>query len=416
MKIDDININYDTCSFTESMIISDIHDLSKKIKNRGGIITADTVFLYVPNVDPHLTSSERRLHKRKRFQEKWGINDRARPTVRRSKESGTECLWKHKKLLELIKKEYKVKPLFQFKGNVYLRGRHCAIDFTSDENELMLKFFFDKNKIKIDREKLACSGQYQFERKNMVNENGVILTSISICPNDIKTYPLMLYSDSFEDISKNYPKTIAEKTQELIEKMKDDVVGKTIFLSGNPGTGKSYLIKCIAKEVKDYYAPVLISQAEQFFSNITNYYQLIDIMQNESRLMLIFEDVGKLFAKNNPYESIQTISTMLNLTDGLIGCSRDDIFIFTFNQDIGELEDAVIRQGRCLANMKFALFTAEEGIQWLIDNGIDKKTACEKVSRKGEESSISLATLYGILLEFSQVKTQDKEKRKLGFE
>ena len=59
------------------------------------------------------------------------------------------------------------------------------------------------------------------------------------------------------------------------------------------------------------------------------------------------------------------LSRLLNLTDGLLGQGRDVLVAVTTNEDLARLHPAVVRPGRCLAQIEADRMPAVEAAAWL---------------------------------------------------
>ena len=146
------------------------------------------------------------------------------------------------------------------------------------------------------------------------------------------------------DVSKNYNDDIP------YEKMKKLVGGDgkaLILLYGEPGTGKSSIIKTLINDVQNkkfiYFDPNLLN-------GISND-KLISYMESNKNSVFIIEDCEKLLAdrdKGNPF-----LNSMLNLTDGIIGETFKIKFVCTFNCDISKIDKAVLRKGRLSLKYEF---------------------------------------------------------------
>jgi hypothetical protein len=59
------------------------------------------------------------------------------------------------------------------------------------------------------------------------------------------------------------------------------------------------------------------------------------------------------------------MSRLLNLTDGILGHGLRVLLLITTNEPIRGLHPAVVRPGRCLADVQFRPFTRAEAEAWL---------------------------------------------------
>jgi hypothetical protein len=123
------------------------------------------------------------------------------------------------------------------------------------------------------------------------------------------------------------------------------------------------------------------------------------------RIMFVFEDCGKLLSMESSMESPQIESLLLNISDGLIGSGREDIFLFTFNFEIGKIPDAIRRPGRMLGEIEFEALSGGEINRFFCSVGQE--------DRLYPSTPMTLAQLYAEAFGRQDVSVQ--EKRKVGF-
>jgi hypothetical protein len=100
--------------------------------------------------------------------------------------------------------------------------------------------------------------------------------------------------------------------------------------------------------------------------------------------VLILEDTGELLTPDAKAVIGQGLSRFLNVVDGLIGQGLRVLVLVTTNEPIRKLHPAVARPGRCAANIEFDSFTPEEASTWLAAHG----------AADGAGTSMTLAELY----------------------
>jgi hypothetical protein len=97
--------------------------------------------------------------------------------------------------------------------------------------------------------------------------------------------------------------------------------------------------------------------------------------------LLLLEDCDELIGADAKRASGQALSRLLNLTDGLLGQGRRVLVAITTNEDVRSLHPAVVRPGRCLAQIEVGPLDPAEAAAWL---GSDRDVA----------SPLTLADLY----------------------
>ena len=89
---------------------------------------------------------------------------------------------------------------------------------------------------------------------------------------------------------------------------------------------------------------------------------------------------------------------LLNLADGILGQIKPMYFLITTNEPFSKLAPAIIRDGRCLAQVSFPNFSQEDIALWSIQTG---NTPPDGLTNKDD---VSLASLYATHIEAVQPK------------
>ena len=168
------------------------------------------------------------------------------------------------------------------------------------------------------------------------------------------------------------------------------------LLYGKPGTGKSTYIRHLIKECgndkrKFIYVP------SKLFEDFTDPTILPFLLRNKGCVFII-EDCENLVTVDDGIRS-DSITDLLNMTDGLLADALNIKIICTFNTDYEKIDDALMRPGRCRCKYEFNLLDKTKA------NKVAKKFGLGKVDK-----DISLAELFNPELDFVEEK-----KRKIGF-
>jgi hypothetical protein len=81
--------------------------------------------------------------------------------------------------------------------------------------------------------------------------------------------------------------------------------------------------------------------------------------------MLVLEDCDELIRAESKERAGQALSRLLNLTDGMLGQGLDVMVCLTTNEDLARLHPAVVRPGRCLAEIEVGALDPDEASAWL---------------------------------------------------
>jgi hypothetical protein len=256
-----------------------------------------------------------------------------------------------------------------------------------------------------------------FERKTEDNKISVSFTSIGKS-GTYQTYNRQIEAPSFNEIVGNYN----GDTLKSIIKLKDGNMehsGKLLLFHGEPGTGKTYMIRALARHLKEKCDFFYILDPEQLFNNMSYMTSLIledgkNEVENPNGIthtnceakykFIILEDADEFITEDAKSRTGQALSRLLNISDGFIGQGLKIIFLVTTNEPLNKVNRALSREGRCGAIIKFNKLSKEESIKWL-----DKREIKNQVSK-----DMTIADLYSMINE-KRIGTNEMKEKKVGF-
>ena len=187
--------------------------------------------------------------------------------------------------------------------------------------------------------------------------------------------PKLISAPEWSEIEGNYaPGARAELARLMATRSLDG--GRLILWQGPPGTGKTYALRALARAWRSWCDLHVVVDPDVFFGEGSSY--LMDILFLEPRRdahgvpkarLLVLEDAGELVAAQARAETGQALSRLLNVTDGLLGQGLDLCTLITTNEPLDQLHPAVLRPGRCAAQVHIPPLDVATADTWLQSRG-----------------------------------------------
>ena len=197
------------------------------------------------------------------------------------------------------------------------------------------------------------------------------------------------------DVSLNYNDDFKSEYDKLIEFLNSRESGLAL-LWGIAGTGKTSLIRHLITNYPKEYILIPPGMMPHMGSP-----EFVSFIIGHKNSVFILEDCEQLLVDRQFNQFNNGISTILNMSDGLLSDIFNLKFICTFNSEISAIDKALTRPGRCYCNYEF------------------KPLNKDKVKKLAEVNNIDLPEIKDMVLAdlFNnnfETKTE-KENKKIGF-
>ncbi len=225
-----------------------------------------------------------------------------------------------------------------------------------------------------------------------------------------------LDAPTWESIASHYTAGVRSRLDGLMTMSPPAAGGRLLLWHGQPGTGKTTAIRALARSWSGWCSTIYVVDSDKFLGSA--HYLLSVLLEAEDDgdsgseagpdaapdgaghwRLLVLEDADELLRVDAKREAGQALSRLANVADGFLGQGVRVLVLITTNEPLGRLHPAVIRPGRCLAEVEFTPMTAAESAAFLgpgHGRSADGLTLAELFERRGDLSRVatgaSLAT------------------------
>ena len=203
-------------------------------------------------------------------------------------------------------------------------------------------------------------------------------------------------------VEKNYTDKVLADYKFVVEDLNSSYPsGRLSILEGEPGTGKTHLVRAMLNEVAK---GMFVLVPPDMVKNLGGPELLPLLMQyhgyHAGPIILLLEDADKcLVTRAGADTDTSVIQSILNLGDGIMGSMLDIRIIATTNAKKFEMDTAILRRGRLSKQMHVGPLDEKSAIrafQNLLPNMDPLPAALLSQMRSAPNGEIPLSDVYGI--------------------
>lgn len=188
------------------------------------------------------------------------------------------------------------------------------------------------------------------------------------------------------DIDKNYNDDFKKPYEKICKIIEEDNKSSLMLFYGDPGTGKSSIIKHLIAKYKSkefiFLDGSLLASVGQ--DKIMSYF-----LENNNTIFIL-EDCEKVLVNRDHYNN-PVISILLNITDGIISDVLGIKLICTFNTAISQIDKALTRKGRLSLKYEFKPLAKEKASK-ILGHEVNKDMPLSEIYYEEDENDFSKET------------------------
>lgn len=237
------------------------------------------------------------------------------------------------------------------------------------------------------------------------NTRGKVHIFIKNQYNEYDFEPIKLETHDDMDLELNYGKKFIEIHETITQRLLEKASGLYMF-HGAPGTGKTTYIKYLAGKIDRNFIYIPTNMLEYFTSDPNS----LSVLLKKPNSILVLEDAEKAILKREGGGNSSSVSSLLNLSDGIMSDIMKTAIILTYNCSKQDIDEALRRKGRLQADYEFGLLSKEDAIALAESLNYPKEVIDEEI-----KNEMSLADIYNLKTKVDFYEQKAKTDRIIGF-
>lgn len=172
--------------------------------------------------------------------------------------------------------------------------------------------------------------------------------------------------DNF-DVTKLYNDSFIKEDEKIRNFISEDDHSGLVILHGDKGTGKSSYIKYLVTSFPDRKF-VYVSSAFIGLLGDPSFGSFLATLNNH---VIVLEDCENAIRDRKTSGMAGAVSLLLNMTDGILSDDLGIKFICTFNEDMKNIDPALLRKGRLVSKYEFKPLEIPKAQAILEERGIE---------------------------------------------
>lgn len=294
--------------------------------------------------------------------------------------------------------------------------RYCTEDMGTKELSIGFCAVFHKSNIYARIEKSISESYilYANDGYEALNKFKEILYKFYVAPEEEKNNLYKIFQDNTGfhlnkghikevkdfNLELQYNEDFPHEDEKIRQFIEDDDRSGLVILHGEKGTGKTTYIRNLITTNPGkrfvFVSPDMVQLLGQpafttFLNSLTNHIIILEDCENAIR-----------DRKNNFGVSASAVSVLLNMSDGLLADDLGIKFICTFNEDIKDIDSALLRKGRLVSKYEFKPLSVEKTnalleyiyTQKANENSETDDVSVEEVDIPKVQKGLTLADIY----------------------